>query len=103
MKFAVKTVTCLGCRTPLKPGSLSESASCFIPLASLTEQVVSHPQIKPSVRTVDLELPNFTRNKSHSLQTQKPHSLDSGLSANAVKDLYIKTYSARVKIVPSST
>lgn len=24
MKFAVKTVTCLGCRTPLKPNSLSE-------------------------------------------------------------------------------
>jgi len=103
MKFAVKTVTCLGCRTPLKPGSLSESASCFSPLAILTGKALSHSQIKPSVRIVDLELPNSTRNRSHSLQTQKPHSLDSGLNVNAVKDLYIKTYSARVKIVPSST
>lgn len=29
MKFAVKTVTCLGCRTPLKPNSLSQSLTSF--------------------------------------------------------------------------
>lgn len=29
MKFAVRTVTCLGCKTPLKPGSLSE-LSCSL-------------------------------------------------------------------------
>lgn len=27
MKFAVRTITCLGCKTPLKPGSLSKSLS----------------------------------------------------------------------------
>lgn len=33
MKFAVKTVTCLGCKTPLKPGTPSAFPPSFCSLS----------------------------------------------------------------------
>ncbi|GAA5828493.1 hypothetical protein JCM5353_002695 [Sporobolomyces roseus] len=43
MKFAVKTVTCLGCRTPLKPGSLNQAvcANCRPRTAELHSKQVA--------------------------------------------------------------
>jgi hypothetical protein len=68
----------------------------------LTDSAPSR-QIKPFAPIVDLELLNFIRNKSLSLQTPKQLSLDYGLNVNVVKDLCIKTFCARVKIAQSST
>lgn len=55
MKFAVRTVTCLGCKAPLKPGSLSEFALSIRRFCTLIYRILDNavcPNCRP--RTAEL-------------------------------------------------
>ena len=56
MKFAVKTVTCLGCKTPLR-GSKSKQ----ILRSWATARLI--PQMALCARTVDLNFQNFIKDR----------------------------------------
>jgi DNA polymerase delta subunit 1 len=73
MKFAVRTVTCLGCKTPLKPGTPSTSPSLIS--SSGTKSNPALLQTTPSAQIADHARPNSTRSRSVVLAGSCPSSL----------------------------
>ena len=89
MKFAVKTKTCLGCKTALKPtNSVPGGGGSF----RSAMQGADYPsQMAPFVITVEDDYQSCTTNRSNLLLTCRRGSLGYGRSANAVRDPFIKS------------
>ena len=89
MKFAVKTITCLGCKTPLRATNSVKSKSCL--LTSRTPRLIQPlSQMVPCVTTVDRVWLKCTTNKSRQRQIYKSDSHVYGHNVSGVKDHCIR-------------
>ena len=101
MKFAVKTVTCMGCKTALKPSNSVKSEFSSSRPASLI--LIARVKMVSYVTIVDQGLGNSTRSKSRRPRRCKYPSRVFGRSVSAVKGHCIKTFFVPARIVPFST
>lgn len=77
MKFAIRTATCLGCKTPLKTTNKGASLASLCCLTSFRQaDLLSFLQTAPSAITVDRGLASCTRSRwvPHSSPTRVIHS-----------------------------
>ena len=89
MKFAVKTITCLGCKTPLRATNSVKSKSRL--LTSPTPRLIQTlSQMVPCVTTVDRVWLKCTTNKSRQRQIYKSDSRVYGHNVSGVKDHCIR-------------
>jgi len=88
MKFAVKTVTCLGCKTALRSNNSVQSVS-FYSFLGMSDWV-GVCQMVPFATTAVPRYPNYIKNKWRWLPNCKYDSLDYGHNARDVKVPYIR-------------
>ena len=86
MKFAVKTVTCLGCKTPLKANNSVKSMCCVSYCAYSGALTMCYEQMAQYATTADRDWENCTRSRLLRRPTSRSGSRASGRSANGVKD-----------------
>ena len=119
MKFAVKTATCLGCKTTLRPSN-SVKSQCihglfsrdFISCGYLPDGVVCNncrPRLSEFYQRQVCSPPNAFLSSSQPCNSRVPRhlntkssSLVSGHNASVVKARCIKMFCARAKIAPFS-
>jgi hypothetical protein len=87
MKFAVKTVTCLGCKTPLRANNSVKSRS---PSSFICAHAYAWPQMVPYVGIVVPEWESCIKNKLRAHRSCKSDFRDFGHSVSAVKGLFIR-------------